>query len=108
MNKKKKKNNHKHIEQKWNYIWEKATKNNASKYLQTFKNSRKYYILDMFPYPSAYGLHVGHTRGYTATDVIARIKIMQGYDVLHTMGWDAFGLPAERAAQRQKIHPNFL
>jgi len=108
MNKIKKKYNHTNIEKKWQSIWRITQPFRPQDSLNTLNKYRKYYILDMFPYPSAYGLHVGHTRGYTATDVLSRIKVMQGYKVLHSIGWDSFGLPAERAAQRQNTHPNIL
>jgi len=92
---------HKSIEPKWQQFWEtnktfKATED-ASK--------KKYYALDMFPYPSGAGLHVGHPLGYTATDIVSRHKRHLGFNVLHPMGWDAFGLPAENYAIKTGVHP---
>ena len=92
---------HKAIEKKWQHYWEEH---------KTFKTSedpdkKKFYALDMFPYPSGQGLHVGHPEGYTATDIVSRMKRMQGYDVLHPMGWDAFGLPAEQYALKTGNSP---
>ena len=89
------------IEKKWQEHWE---------INKTFKASidysrEKFYVLDMFPYPSGEGLHVGHPEGYTATDILCRYKRMRGYNVLHAMGWDAFGLPAEQYAIRTGTHP---
>ena len=96
-----KKLNHKKIEKKWQKFWlENKTFNTKD-----ISQRPKFYVLDMFPYPSGAGLHVGHLRGYIATDVIARMRMMQGYNVLHPMGWDAFGLPAENYALKNKIHP---
>ncbi len=91
------------IEKKWQNYWEEN---------KTFKtdvwdfSKPKFYALDMFPYPSGQGLHVGHPEGYTATDIMARLRRMQGYNVLHPMGWDAFGLPAEQYAIKTGNHPD--
>ena len=94
--------NFREIEPKWQKYWDEN---------ETFKtdvwdfSKPKYYALDMFPYPSGQGLHVGHPEGYTATDIISRMKRMQGFNVLHPMGWDAFGLPAEQYAIKTGNHP---
>ena len=90
------------IEKKWQDYWE---KNKIFRSPEDFQGP-KFYVLDMFPYPSGAGLHVGHPEGYTATDIVARYKRMQGYNVLHPMGWDAFGLPAERYAMETDIAPS--
>ena len=93
--------NHQKLERKWQNNWK---KNNL--YLTgEDSNKPKYYILDMFPYPSGAGLHVGHPKGYIATDIFARMRRMQGYNVLHPMGFDAFGLPAENYALKNKVNP---
>lgn len=95
---------HKTIDKKWQEYWDRE---------QTFatptdRTKPKYYVLDMFPYPSGDGLHVGHPKGYTATDVVARAKRMMGFNVLRVMGWDSFGLPAERRAERTGEHPSVI
>ena len=94
--------NFKEIEKKWQNYWDE----NKTFYTDVWDFSKpKYYALDMFPYPSGQGLHVGHPEGYTATDIISRMKRMQGYNVLHPMGWDAFGLPAEQYAIKTGNNP---
>ncbi|RDW18756.1 leucine--tRNA ligase [Oceanobacillus arenosus] len=85
---------HQEIEKKWQQYWNE----NKTFKADTFSEKEKFYALDMFPYPSGVGLHVGHPEGYTATDILSRMRRMQGYEVLHPMGWDAFGLPAEQYA----------
>src|SRR5689334_3442049 len=108
------------IEPKWQRVWEQQETFRAWNPGETIPSSHpfaqrhagikleqlpKYYILDMFPYPSGAGLHVGHPEGYTATDILARYKRAQGLHVLHPMGWDAFGLPAEQYAIKTRQHP---
>ena len=95
--------NFREIEEKWQNYWQ--TNNTFFTDVWDFSKP-KYYALDMFPYPSGQGLHVGHVEGYTATDILSRFKRMQGYNVLHPMGWDAFGLPAEQFAIKTGNHPS--
>ncbi len=93
--------NFREIEQKWQSYW----KNNGTYKTEIDKNKPKYYVLDMFPYPSGAGLHVGHPLGYIASDIFSRYKRLQGYNVLHPMGYDAYGLPAEQYAIQTGQHP---
>lgn len=94
--------NHESIEKKWQALWQESSLYKTTNISQ----KPKFYCLDMFPYPSGTGLHVGHPKGYIATDIVARSKMMQGFNVLHPMGWDAFGLPAENYAIKNKTHPS--
>ena len=91
------------IEKKWQEYWD---KNKTFKTDTSDFSKPKFYALDMFPYPSGVGLHAGHPEGYTATDIVSRMKRMQGYNVLHPMGFDSFGLPAEQFAISTGNHPD--
>lgn len=93
------------IQNKWQTFWDKNQTFRTPDLDEIDTTKPKFYVLDMFPYPSGAGLHVGHPEGYTATDIIARFKRMSGYNVMHPMGWDAFGLPAEQYAIQTGTHP---
>ncbi len=95
----------KRIEQKWQKYWD---ENHTFEADSSDKTKPKFYGLVEFPYPSGYGLHVGHPRSYTALDIVSRKRRMEGYNVLYPMGWDAFGLPTENFAIKNKIHPRIL
>ena len=95
--------NHQEIEKKWQKYWQEHQTFNASQ--PTNSKKPKYYVLDMFPYPSGAGLHVGHPLGYIASDIYARFKRHQGYNVLHPVGYDSFGLPAEQYVIQTGQHP---
>src|SRR5215470_7318557 len=92
---------HRAIERRWQTYW----KTHETFRTEIDRERPKFYVLDMFPYPSGDGLHVGHVEGYTATDIISRFKRLRGFNVLHPMGWDAFGLPAEQYAIKTGQHP---
>ncbi len=112
-----KKYEHKKIEKKWQEEWSKQKEQKKKTPHPSFREKEddplytgggkkpKYYVLDMFPYPSGDGLHMGHTESYTASDIIYRYKKLQGFDVLHPQGFDSFGLPAENYAVKTGIHP---
>ena len=89
------------IEKKWQQYWD----DHKTFRTEPLSTKPKLFVLDMYPYPSGAGLHVGHPEGYTATDIFTRYKRMRGFHVMHPMGWDAFGLPAERYALQPNIHP---